>query len=61
MSTVTCTFDGVVGAEIIWSIANGDSLYIFYKDGTDLKVKRYGVDRSSDAIVVATDITGVAQ
>ena len=61
MSTVTCTFDGVVGAEIVWSIANGDALYVFYVDGTDLKVKRYSVGRDADAIVVATDITNVAQ
>lgn len=61
MSTVTCTFDGVVGAEIIWAIAEGSNVYIFYVSGTDLLCKRYNIEPNVDAITIATAITAVAQ
>ena len=61
MAIVTCTFEGVVGAQIIKTIPNGNNVYVIYDDGTStLKAKRISLGAPSTAKTIATSVTDVS-
>lgn len=61
MAVVTCTFNGIVGVQIVRTLVNGDTVYVVYDDGTDtLKTKRISFEDLSTAQTIAISVTDVS-
>ena len=62
MAVVECTFNGLVGAKILFAIADGSVVYVFYEDAaTQMRMTRVGMtENDAGTVTVATDVTAVS-
>ena len=60
MEQITCKFEGIDDARIVFIHANGNDIYIWYEDGTDtIKLKKMFYGDGTNAIQIAENVTEV--